>query len=147
ADRPTHTDDVAVLVLSVSALPERFRSTWPAEPSALRVLRQLLRRWLDRWGADDDEIYDITVAVQEASANAVEHAYAPGSAAFEVAASHADGVVTVIVRDRGNWRAARGGEQRGRGLPIMHSLMESVDVSSGEQGTTVMLRRRLRGRE
>ena len=34
----------------------------------------------------EDEIYDITVAVQEASANAVEHAYAPGTAMFEVEA-------------------------------------------------------------
>ena len=32
----------------------------------------------------EDEIYDIIVAVQEASANAVEHAYAPGSATYEV---------------------------------------------------------------
>ncbi len=41
-------------------------------------MRPLLRRWLARWGAAEDEIYDIIVAVQEASANAVEHAYAPG---------------------------------------------------------------------
>ena len=53
----------------------------------------------------DDEIYDITVAVQEASANAVEHAYAPGTAMFEVEAAHDAGVITVVIRDRGHWRA------------------------------------------
>ena len=47
-------------------------------------MRPLLRRWLARWGAAEDEIYDIIVAVQEASANAVEHAYAPGAATYEV---------------------------------------------------------------
>jgi len=142
--RPTHEDDLAVIALRVAALPEHFRSAWPADASALRVLRQSLRRWLAKWGADADEIYDITVAVQEASANAVEHAYAPGSAAFEVDARHHDGVITVVVHDRGQWRDARGGEQRGRGLPIMQSLMETVDVERGPQGTTVRLSRRLK---
>jgi anti-sigma regulatory factor (Ser/Thr protein kinase)/putative methionine-R-sulfoxide reductase with GAF domain len=145
AARPSHEDDLAAIALRVTALPDRFRSAWPAEASALRVLRQLLRRWLGKWGAADDEIFDITVAVQEASANAVEHAYAPGSAAFEVDARHEDGVITVVIQDRGDWRDARGGEHRGRGLPIMHSLMETVDVHHGEDGTTVMLQRRLRG--
>jgi GAF domain-containing protein/anti-sigma regulatory factor (Ser/Thr protein kinase) len=146
-DRPSHEDDLAAVAVRVTVLPERFRSAWPADASALRVLRQLLRRWLGKWDAHDDEIYDITVAVQEASANAVEHAYAPGSAAFEVDARHEDGMITVVIQDRGHWRAARGGDKRGRGLPIMHSLMETVDVHHGEEGTTVMLQRRLRGAE
>jgi anti-sigma regulatory factor (Ser/Thr protein kinase) len=144
SDRRSHEDDLAVIVLRMSALPEHFTSAWPAEAGALRLLRQALRRWLGKWGADADEIYDITVAVQEASANAVEHAYAPGSAAFEVEARHDEGVITVVVQDRGQWRDARGGVQRGRGLPIMRSLMETVDVEQGEQGTTVLLRRRLK---
>jgi len=142
--RPSHEDDLAVIAVRVAALPEHFRSAWPADAGALRVLRQSLRRWLGKWGADPDEIYDITVAVQEASANAVEHAYAPGSAAFEVDAHHDDGVITVIVHDRGQWREARGGDQRGRGLPIMESLMEKVDVERTEHGTTVRLKRTLK---
>jgi GAF domain-containing protein/anti-sigma regulatory factor (Ser/Thr protein kinase) len=142
--RPSHEDDLAIVALRVAALPEHFRSAWPADAGALRVLRQSLRRWLGKWGADDDEIYDITVAVQEASANAVEHAYAPGSAAFEVDARHEAGTITVVVHDHGQWRDARGGAQRGRGLPIMESLMESVDVERTESGTTVRLSRKLR---
>ena len=50
-------------------------------------MRQLLRRWLRAHGAGEDEIYDITVACQEACANAVEHAYGPGRESFEVEAS------------------------------------------------------------
>jgi GAF domain-containing protein/anti-sigma regulatory factor (Ser/Thr protein kinase) len=144
SDRRSFEDDLAVVVLRVSALPEHFHSAWPAEAGALRLLRQSLRRWLDKWGADADEIYDITVAVQEASANAVEHAYAPGSAAFEVDARHDDGVITVVVKDRGQWRDARGGVQRGRGLPMMRSLMETVDVEQDDHGTTVRLSRTLK---
>ena len=71
-------DDVAVLAARVEPLADRLSTRWPADAETLAAMRPLLRRWLARWGAGDDEIYDITVAVQEASANAVEHAYAPG---------------------------------------------------------------------
>jgi anti-sigma regulatory factor (Ser/Thr protein kinase) len=107
-------------------------------------MRPLLRRWLVRWGAGADEVYDITVAVQEASANAIEHAYGPGRATFEMEALHDGGVITVAVRDRGRWRAPRG-THRGRGLSMMRALMESVDVQQGEHGTTVVMRRTLKG--
>jgi hypothetical protein len=36
--------------------------------------------------------------VQEASANAVEHAYAPGVATYEVSGTCEDGVVTFVIR-------------------------------------------------
>ena len=107
---------------------------------ALGAMRHMLRRWLGRRDADADEVYDITLAVQEACANAIEHAYAPGPAAFDVDASHEDGLVTVAIRDRGRWRAARG-RHRGRGLPLMEALMESVDVHRTDEGTTIVLRR------
>ncbi len=135
-------DDVAVLVAQVARLPERLATTWPAQAETLAGMRPLLRRWLGKWGAGPDEIYDITVAVQEASANAIEHAYGPGRATFEVEAVHAAGVITVAVRDRGRWRDPRGAH-RGRGLSMMRALMETVDVQQTEQGTTVVMRRRL----
>ena len=137
-------DDIAVLVADVLALPERLSTRWPADAEALRGLRHLLRRWLVGHGASADEAYDITVAVQEAAANAVEHAYAPGAAAFSVDAEHRDGTITVVITDRGSWREARG-ENRGRGLPLMRGLMESVDVRRAEGGTAVELRRTLAG--
>ena len=105
-------------------------------------MRPLLRRWLLVHGAGEDEIYDITVAVQEACANAVEHAYAPGAATYDVEASVDDGVVSFVVRDHGRWRAPRG-THRGRGITMMRALMESVDVTHGDDGTVVVLRRAL----
>jgi anti-sigma regulatory factor (Ser/Thr protein kinase) len=137
-------DDVAALAARIRPLPERLSTRWAARPDAFGGLRPLLRRWLGRWGATADEVYDITVAVQEAAANAVEHAYAPGDGAFEVDADHEDGLVTVVVRDRGHWRPPRG-RHRGRGLPMMQALMEDVDVRHSDNGTTVVLRRRLKG--
>jgi hypothetical protein len=41
---------------------------------------------------------------------------------------NADGVVTPTVTDRGRWRPPRG-HNRGRGLPLMRELMDSVDIS------------------
>ncbi len=114
-------DDVAVLAAHVAPLPERLRTTWPATADALAAMRPLLRRWLTHWGAGDDQVYDITVAVQEASANAVEHAYGPGGATFDVEAACDDGLVTITIRDQGQWRAPRG-THRGRGLPMMRAL-------------------------
>ena len=137
-------DDIAVLVADVLALPERLSTRWPADAEALRGLRHLLRRWLVGHGASPAETYDITVAVQEAAANAVEHAYAPGAAAFTVDAEHRDGTIMVVITDHGSWRDARG-ENRGRGLPMMQSLMESVDVRRADGGTAVELRRTLAG--
>jgi anti-sigma regulatory factor (Ser/Thr protein kinase) len=136
------TDDVAVLAARLTPLSAHLHTSWPAHAEQLASMRPLLRRWLRRWGAEDDEIYDIMVAVQEASANAIEHAYGPGRATFEVDVTHERGVITVCVRDRGRWRAPRG-THRGRGLGMMRALMERVDVEPGEEGTTVVMQRTL----
>lgn len=136
------TDDVAVLVARSEPLSEQLRTTWPADAAALGEMRHLLRRWLAHWGADSDETYDIMVAVQEASANAIEHAYAPGRASFEMDATYDDGLITFAVRDRGRWRPPRG-VNRGRGLPLMEALMDDVEIVSDDAGTAVVLRRRL----
>jgi anti-sigma regulatory factor (Ser/Thr protein kinase) len=138
-----HGDDVAVVSAVAVPLPDVLHTNWPADAQVLAPMRHLLRRWLMRWGASRDEIYDITVAVQEACANAVEHAYAPGPAAFELEASYDDGEISAMITDHGGWRDPRG-VNRGRGLPMMEALMDSVDVRRDERGTTVVLRRRLK---
>ncbi|MBE2317327.1 SpoIIE family protein phosphatase [Solirubrobacter sp. CPCC 204708] len=138
-------DDVAVLGARLELLPDTLRTTWPATADTLPTMRPLLRRWLGRWGAAEDEIYDIIVSVQEAAANAVEHAYAPGDATYEVIGSCENGQICFQIRDRGSWREPRG-THRGRGISMMRALMESVDVTQDEEGTRVELRRTL-GRE
>jgi serine phosphatase RsbU (regulator of sigma subunit)/anti-sigma regulatory factor (Ser/Thr protein kinase) len=138
----TADDDVAVLAARLDPLPDELHTSWPARTETLAAMRPLLRRWLAGQGAGDEEIYDITVAVQEASANAVEHAYAPGAATFDLEARVEAGVVVFEIRDRGRWREPRG-THRGRGITMMRALMESVDVNHDEHGTKVVLRRRL----
>jgi anti-sigma regulatory factor (Ser/Thr protein kinase) len=65
-------------------------------------------------------------------------------AAFTVDAEHSDGAIRVVVTDRGSWRDARGAN-RGRGLPLMQGLMESVEVRRADGGTSVEMRRTLQG--
>jgi serine phosphatase RsbU (regulator of sigma subunit)/anti-sigma regulatory factor (Ser/Thr protein kinase) len=135
-------DDIAMIVARVPALPEEIRGRWPAHKEALADVRALLRRWLHGQGATEDEAYDILVASQEACANAVEHAYAPGRRSFEVEATYRDGRIRVVVRDNGSWRPPRG-THRGRGLPLMQALMEHVEVTHADEGTVVVLERTL----
>jgi anti-sigma regulatory factor (Ser/Thr protein kinase) len=136
-------DDVALLVLSVSRLPAKgFALDLPAEPEALSSVRKALERWLSDAGTSRRDAHAIKVACGEACANAIEHAYRPGDAAFRIEASREDTEVLIVVRDFGGWRKPRGTD-RGRGLPLMEALMDSVQVDPSSEGTTVHLRRRL----
>jgi len=136
-------DDVALLVLSVSRLPAKgFALDLPAEPEALASVRKALERWLSEAGTSRRDAHAIKVACGEACANAIEHAYRPGDAAFRIEASREDSEVLIVVRDFGGWREPRGTD-RGRGLPLMEALMDSVHVDPSSEGTTVQLRRRL----
>ncbi len=136
-------DDTALLAVHFAAVPgERLRLRPPAEPKALGSVRLALRRWLGEIGVDGQDAYDVLVASGEACANAIEHAYGPGEASFELDAWVEDGELAVAVRDFGQWREPRGRE-RGRGLKLMEQLMDTAEVRREEGGTTVHLSRSL----
>jgi anti-sigma regulatory factor (Ser/Thr protein kinase) len=135
-------DDVAIVALQNSAVPAELHLSLPAEPKTLAQVRRILRRWLRDRGASEREIAEVTIAVSEACSNAIEHAYSPAPASFELYASGDNGEVTVKVRDRGRWREPRG-ENRGRGLSIISSAMDDVQVDRLESGTEIVMRRRL----
>ena len=139
-------DDVAIAAVRIPVIADRMTAHWPAEKDALPDIRQVLRRWLRGHGATEDEIFDITVACQEACANAVEHAYGPGRRTFELEAMLYEDRIRLTVRDQGRWRPPRG-VHRGRGLPLMRALMERVDVRHSETGTAVVLERAIRRTE
>ena len=139
-------DDVAMVAARPTPLGDRLVTRWPAQAETLGSIRHLMRRWLHHHGVNEDQTYDVMVACQEACANAVEHAYAPGEEAFEVQAELCDRTIEVTVRDHGGWRAPRG-RHRGRGMPIMQALMDSVQVEHTPDGTAVVLRLELAGRD
>ncbi|TMK40388.1 MAG: response regulator [Actinobacteria bacterium] len=136
-------DDVALLaVRSVPRTDQPLALVLPAEPSAVPTARHALGRYLEGIGASGDDVYALALAVSEATANAVEHAYGPEENEVEIEARrHEDGVL-VTVRDHGAWRAPRG-RTRGRGLKLIEQLNDRLEVDRGKGGTTVRIFRRL----
>jgi anti-sigma regulatory factor (Ser/Thr protein kinase) len=59
-----------------------------------------------------------------------------------VQAAHAEGLVTLTVRDTGRWRAPRG-PRRGRGLKIIAAAVDELDLRTSDAGTEVVMRHRL----
>jgi anti-sigma regulatory factor (Ser/Thr protein kinase) len=91
----------------------------------------------------EDEALDILVAATEAFNNAVAQARRPRSIAVHVEASNSQGVVELVVRDHGGRHGGQSSADAGLGLHLMHTLMDTVDIQTTRQGTTVQLRRAL----
>jgi anti-sigma regulatory factor (Ser/Thr protein kinase)/putative methionine-R-sulfoxide reductase with GAF domain len=138
-------DDIAVVALRIVPVEAAMSVRFAADPEVLAQMRRMLGRWLQAHGAQPSEIDVLTLACGEACANAIEHAYAPGLAYFELEAVHADGLVTLTVRDTGRWREPRG-VTRGRGLKMIEAAVDELAVTTGEEGTEVVMRHRLGSR-
>lgn len=136
-------DDIAVLAVQTVGLHELLEVEVPAEPAQLATARHLVRRWVEANQGTDDDCAAFAIAVSEACANSIEHAYGPKDAMIDLRASLVEGTATVSIRDHGRWREPRGGN-RGRGIQIMREFMDDVSIDSDEQGTTVNLQRRLK---
>jgi serine phosphatase RsbU (regulator of sigma subunit)/anti-sigma regulatory factor (Ser/Thr protein kinase) len=134
-------DDVALLSLYAPELSDSFRLELAPEPERLASMRALLRRWLTHAGARPAEVTEVLTAAGEAAANAIEHANAAGRP-FLVSARIADGELDLTVGDQGTWSDTPT-DGRGRGLVLMRELMDSVEVTRADEGTSVRMRRRL----
>jgi anti-sigma regulatory factor (Ser/Thr protein kinase) len=139
AARQARRDDVALLALQATE-PREFVLQMPAEATRLSVLRRRLEDFLTGLGVPEEDIFDLTVAVSEAAANAIEHPVEPAEPVITVEASVDDEAVLVTVRDTGSWRPATSAGYRGRGLALIGALSE-LSVARTENGTTVTLRR------
>jgi anti-sigma regulatory factor (Ser/Thr protein kinase)/putative methionine-R-sulfoxide reductase with GAF domain len=135
-------DDVAMVTIDNLVIPEVLELRVRADPRVLSDIRRSVRRWLHRNGVDEQTIGELTIAVSEACANAIEHAYSPAPAEVDLHVSKSDGGITASVRDAGRWRASRG-EHRGRGRVIINAVMDEVTVRSGDEGTEIVMHKRL----
>ncbi len=135
-------DDIAIASMHYGIVPETLDVRLPTDPAVLAEMRRMLRRWLDAREVPDAVAREIVLAVNEACANAIEHAYSPGPAEFGLTASlDADGI-RVAVSDQGTWRTPRG-KHRGRGLNVIRAAMDEVDIRPSQDGTEIVMRRRL----
>jgi PAS domain S-box-containing protein len=137
------SDDVALLALCHVPLGSRLALELPSEPSALRSLRALLRRWLEQAAATDADVHAIVMACSEACTNAIEHAGAAPDETIQFEAVLQNGDVDVVVSDRGHWREGRPPSDQGRGLELIDALMDDVRLETTPEGTTIRLRRHL----
>jgi anti-sigma regulatory factor (Ser/Thr protein kinase)/anti-anti-sigma regulatory factor len=128
-------DDVAVIALRLAPAPLAGRI--PADPTRLSVVRRAVARWSAAAGLPEEAAEDLQLALGEALANAVEHAYrgdGRGECRYSLERA-ADGGVVVAVADDGDWRpppADRG--HRGRGLELIRALATDVEVGRTPDG-------------
>jgi anti-sigma regulatory factor (Ser/Thr protein kinase) len=113
---------------------------------ALGALRLEARAYLARHDVPRDVAADVVLAIQEATKNAVR---ASSGETVAVTVWVDGGAVWVRVRDRGKGLARRGSPRcpsvwrtHGRGLCLMHALMDGVAIERS-RGTRVTMHRAL----
>jgi PAS domain S-box-containing protein len=139
-------DDIAVLALHATGEPaERLRLEVSTDPTLLREVRSDVARWLRSAGVAERDVELIQIACHEACSNAIEHAYDFGEGTFAIEAAVEDGKVIVQVSDDGHWVERPEGRlpRRGRGLALIEALMDDVEISHDDDGTTLRMQRRL----
>ncbi|RLK61773.1 SpoIIE family protein phosphatase [Actinokineospora cianjurensis] len=136
-----HGDDVALVVARFIPPPLRERDL-PATTARLGWLRVAVDEWARAAGLSQALRNDLHLALGEAAANAVEHAYPDGPGTFDLTVARTpDGAVAVEVRDRGRWRPEPADNtHRGRGVDMIHELADGVTYTREPAGTTVGFR-------
>lgn len=134
-------DDVALVALRFTGALTARRLSFPAVIESVPMARHAVRDWLAGLGVPRPAAGDVLLAVGEAVANAVEHAYAR---VFELdVSSPTPGTITLVVRDDGHWKDPVVSPHRGRGFGLMRTLMDECTVQRGEAGTVVRLTHRV----
>lgn len=126
---------------------EFVHRSWPADSEQLAVIRRELSEWLAPLALTEEETADVVLAVDEAAANAVRHAYGPDeSGAVELTLWTEPGTLSIEVVDHGSWRPpVEQPDEGGRGIPLMSSMSESVLIHYDGRGSRVLLRHRISG--
>jgi serine phosphatase RsbU (regulator of sigma subunit)/anti-sigma regulatory factor (Ser/Thr protein kinase)/anti-anti-sigma regulatory factor len=144
--RDGYVDDVTVLAAELRTEPHHpLVLELPAEARWLRGIRRALDEWLHGVGAGNEDVPAVHLAVVEAATNCIEHAYREVSGWMWLdAVLDGEGRLRITVTDHGTWRTpSPDPEYRGRGLRLMRSLMDSVDVHRSDRGTTITMARKL----
>lgn len=138
-----YDDDVAIVVYRCPPSPLLIDED--AEPRRLSDIRHRLAEWLQSNNIRSPLADDIVLVVNEACSNCVEHAYrgqTPGR--MRVEAQVRDGQVRASVVDSGSWKTPPADPgTRGRGLLLIRTVSDQVDVIGTDDGTSVEMSFRL----
>ncbi|MEW5993260.1 MAG: ATP-binding protein [Candidatus Zixiibacteriota bacterium] len=124
--------------------------TVPSDTRFLPEVDEFVEEFLRRHGVTESLIADIAISVSELVINAVAHGgrTAPGEP-VTISIEKSDGRVTISVADRGAGfnpdeiddplADENLLKETGRGIFIVRSLMDTVDIEIGQRGTTVTI--------
>lgn len=129
-----------MIEIDIGIVRPELRLRVPASEDSLPLVRQALRSLGETVDADLDALEDAELAVTEAMANAVEHAYGGGDGEVRVTLDPQDTDLTVVVSDDGHGIAEeiQRREGRGFGLSMIEGIAEKVEVRGGG-GTDVSM--------
>lgn len=136
-------DDVALLAVELTGVPARLEVDVPARSSVLRSVRRRHDAWMRARGIGEPERARAVLAVGEACANAVEHAYPDGTGTIRLVFEDRGGTLVMTVQDDGVWRESLSDPMRGRGIPLMRGVMDRTEIDHAGRGTKVVLEQRL----
>lgn len=119
-----------------------------AQPETPSTLRRAFREWLRalRWPAEEAD--DLILALNEAAANVVEHAYTQlhrkryrlVRVSAECVPSPLGPRIRIEVADAGQWRPPPADPgYRGRGLRLMRACTDSLAIDTTASGTRVTM--------
>ncbi len=135
-------DDIALI--AAHYLPAPLHQRLPADPGQLPGLRSAVHVWTRAAALPAVLGEDLQITLGEATANAVEHAYAstgePGEFTYRLT-RRGNGAIDVEVRDFGRWRPEpANNSHRGRGLAMIREIATDVVVDPSATGTQVRFR-------
>lgn len=135
----------------VSPTSEQLTVRGVATAASAAQVRDQFGSWLRDHGIGPQQTNEILLAVYEALANCVDHAYAdqptPGTMAMRADLEPDSGCLSVCITDHGTWRQpgpARAQDRRGRGVALMHAMADHCTINGRDDGTTVCLDYRCR---
>jgi PAS domain S-box-containing protein len=135
-----YDDDVAIVLYRHPA--NALAIEIEAIPTRLTDVRRQLGDWLRGANVPALLAEDIVLVVNEACSNSAEHAYRgqqPGMMCVQAAIE--DRQIHIRVADSGSWKTPPADPgTRGRGLLLMRTLSEQVDLDGTAHGTTVGMR-------
>jgi PAS domain S-box-containing protein len=132
-----YDDDIAIVVYRQPYAPLKIEKM--ATARQLSDIRHRLAAWLRAATIPERTIADIVLAVNEAVANSIEHAYRGHKPAKVRVEGENDGArVHVRIIDKGSWKPAPAEPGvRGRGLLLIRAVSDWLEMECTPSGTTV----------
>lgn len=138
-----YDDDVAIVVYRHPYSSLTIESEAAADE--LADIRHRLMAWMRDSAVPQDLVADVVLAVNEACANSIEHGYRgqqPGKVRVDAGSDGAE--LQIRITDSGSWKpAASDPGNRGRGLLLIRSVSDWLELDCTPSGTTVEMTFRL----